>query len=302
MRACQPTVEGYVERDGVTIGYEVFGDGEPTVLLLPTWTIVHSRFWKLQVPYLARRFRVVTYDGPGNGRSDRPLDNAAYDHTAQTGYAQAVLDAAGTDRAVVVGLSLAANWALELAATHPDRVAGLVAIGPSVALPTGPTPRSAHFAPLAPLPDLPSSAVPAGGQDPPEHWAKYNLEYWYEQHEDFLWFFFGQCFPEQHSTKAIEDAHGWGLETTGEVLVANQHRGAYPDEAAVRRWCEQVSAPALVIHGDTDQVSPLGRGELLSKLIDGELMVLEGSGHLPLARDPVRVNLALRDFVERVTA
>jgi pimeloyl-ACP methyl ester carboxylesterase len=72
MRACQPVVDGYVERDGVKVFYEVFGQGEPTVLLLPTWSIVHSRVWKLQVPCLARHYRVVTLDGRGNGRSDRP--------------------------------------------------------------------------------------------------------------------------------------------------------------------------------------------------------------------------------------
>jgi hypothetical protein len=54
MRACQPRSDGYVERDGVKVFYEVFGAGEPTVLLLPTWSIVHSRLWKMQIPYLAR--------------------------------------------------------------------------------------------------------------------------------------------------------------------------------------------------------------------------------------------------------
>src|SRR6202030_2964629 len=54
MRARYPDQEGFVERDGVKIFYEVFGTGEPTVLLLPTWSIVHSRIWKAQVPYLAR--------------------------------------------------------------------------------------------------------------------------------------------------------------------------------------------------------------------------------------------------------
>ena len=73
MRARYPDDEGFVDNNGVKIGYEVFGSGTPTLLLLPTWTIIHSRFWKLQVPYLARHFRVVTFDGPGNGRSDRPL-------------------------------------------------------------------------------------------------------------------------------------------------------------------------------------------------------------------------------------
>ena len=65
MRACQPIQDGYAERDGVKIYYEVFGDGEPTVLLLPTWSIIHSRQWKMQIPYLARHCRVVTFDGRG---------------------------------------------------------------------------------------------------------------------------------------------------------------------------------------------------------------------------------------------
>jgi len=74
MRAREPDFEGFVDSDGVKIGYEVFGRGSPTLLLLPTWTIVHSRVWKMQVPYLADLFRVVTFDGPGNGRSDRSRD------------------------------------------------------------------------------------------------------------------------------------------------------------------------------------------------------------------------------------
>ena len=76
-RARYPGVTGYVERDRVRVFYEVYGSGEPTILLLPTWSIVHSRLWKAQIPYLARHFRVVTFDGRGNGRSDRPVGAAA---------------------------------------------------------------------------------------------------------------------------------------------------------------------------------------------------------------------------------
>ena len=75
-RARYPDEEGYVERDGVRVFYEVYGTGEPTVLLLPTWSIIHSRHWKAQIPYLARHFRVLTFDGRGNGRS-RPAGGAA---------------------------------------------------------------------------------------------------------------------------------------------------------------------------------------------------------------------------------
>jgi hypothetical protein len=49
-RAWYPDSEGYVERDGVRTFYEVCGAGEPTVLLLPTWSIVHSQVWKMQIP------------------------------------------------------------------------------------------------------------------------------------------------------------------------------------------------------------------------------------------------------------
>ena len=58
-RARYPDEEGFVERDGVRVFWERYGDGEPTVLLLPTWTLVHSRMWKAQIAYLARHFRVV---------------------------------------------------------------------------------------------------------------------------------------------------------------------------------------------------------------------------------------------------
>ncbi len=57
------------------IFWERYGDGEPAVLLLPTWTIIHSRFWKMQIPDLARRTRVITFDGRGNGRTDRPRES-----------------------------------------------------------------------------------------------------------------------------------------------------------------------------------------------------------------------------------
>ena len=132
MRACYPDEEGFIERDGVKIGYEVFGSGSPTIVLLPTWTIIHTRFWKMQIPYLARHFRVVTFDGPGNGRSDRPLEPDAYGPARVAQDALDVMDATGVDRAVLVALSRGAEWGLKLAAEHSDRVLGAVFIGAAV--------------------------------------------------------------------------------------------------------------------------------------------------------------------------
>src|ERR1700755_86752 len=77
-RARYPDSSGYIKRDGVRLYYEVYGSGEPTIFLLPTWSIVHSRHWKMQVPYRPRHCGVVTFDGRGTGRSDRPAEPAAY--------------------------------------------------------------------------------------------------------------------------------------------------------------------------------------------------------------------------------
>ena len=92
-RALQPAHSGFADVDGVRIAYEVFGEGEQTLLLMPPWAIVHSRFWKAQVPYLARHFRVVTLDARGNGRSDRPDSPEAYGPRATEQDALAVVEA-----------------------------------------------------------------------------------------------------------------------------------------------------------------------------------------------------------------
>lgn len=54
-RARYPDQEGFVERGGQRLFYEVYGEGEETVFLMPTWSLAHSRHWKMQIPYLARK-------------------------------------------------------------------------------------------------------------------------------------------------------------------------------------------------------------------------------------------------------
>ncbi len=285
MRARLPDVEGYVDCEGVKIGYEVFGDREPTFLLLPTWTIIHTRFWKMQIPYLARHFRVVTFDGPGNGRSDRPLDPAAYGATAVSTAALAVMDAVGVDQAITVALSRGVEWSLELAADHPERVLGAVFIGPAFG-PPHPERTEAEQRFFDPKPEA------------PQRWERLNANYWLEHYDDFATFFFDECFSEPHSTKPREDCVGWALEGGPEVLLTDVIQMAAPDR--LREQAARVTAPTLVIHGDDDRITPLDNGRELADVTGGELVVLEGAGHIPLARDPVRVNLLLRDFAERV--
>ena len=123
--------------------YEVFGAGEPTLVLVPSNPIIYSRQWKAQVPYLSRHYRVVTFDGRGNGRSDRPVAPEAYTEEAYLAELAAVLDATGSDPVVLVGLCHDGVWrSLRFAADHPERVAGIVAISVGVPLIAHPTPSS----------------------------------------------------------------------------------------------------------------------------------------------------------------
>ncbi len=284
-RACYPDAEGYVERGGVRVFYEVYGEGEPTVLLMPTWSVVHSRHWKMQIPYLARHCRVVTFDGRGNGRSDRPDEPDAYREEEFASDALAVLDATATDRAVVVSLSRGAERSLHLAASHPERVERMVFISPALPLPPA-TPR------------LKAMQEYNERRDEYVGWEKWNRHYWVEHYEDFLEFFFSQCFTEPHSTKQREDCVGWGRDTDAMTLVATQLATRLQDEHGVRALLSRIDCPILVIHGSDDAIRPCASGARLAELANGALAVLEGSGHLPHARDPVKVNLLLRDFIK----
>ena len=288
MRACQPIQDGYVKRDGVKIYYEVFGDGEPTVLLLPTWSIIHSRQWKMQIPYLARHCRVVTFDGRGNGLSDRPMEAEAYAEREFAADAIAVMDATGTERAIIVGFSLGGQRGLLLAANHPDRIEAAVFIGANY--------QGGGEA-------LPERTVYAWEDEleSEEGWAKYNRWYWLRDYRGFLEFFFSKMFTEPHSTKPIEDCIGWGLDTSAETLALT-YLAPHLEPDEVRELARGVRCPVLVIHGEADAIVSASRGIALAKHTEGQLVLLEGSSHAPHVRDPVKINLLLRDFIKPAVA
>jgi pimeloyl-ACP methyl ester carboxylesterase/predicted glycosyltransferase len=287
MRARYPDSEGFVERDGVKVAYEVFGSGEPAVVFAPTDPIVNSRAWKAQVPYLSREFKIVTIDPRGNGRSDRPQTADAYADPEFVADTIAVMDAAGIDQAVLVGICSSSWWVFLAAALHPGRVLGVVSLASWVPYLTPPLPwRTA----------CPFDAVP----ETDEGWAKDTRHYWLRDWRGFAEFFFGELVPEPHSTKQQEDCVGWAMQTSAEVNLLFRDAplsssGREDSEAVLAR----VRCPTLVIHGDQDRCQPWQRGERVAELTGGELLLLEGAGHLALAREPVVVNRAVRDFAAR---
>jgi pimeloyl-ACP methyl ester carboxylesterase/UDP:flavonoid glycosyltransferase YjiC (YdhE family) len=288
MRARLPDESGYVVNSGVRIHYEVHGMGEPTILLLPTWAIVDSRHWKMQVPFLARYYRVITFDPRGNGRSDRPKDPAAYAASVFASDIEAVLDATGTQRAVLGAFCSGFPWALLFAEAHPERVTGIVAIGPTLLIPP-PDPWEAD--------GLSFDDV----LDTTEGWAKENRHYWRRDWRGYVEFFMSQIATEPHSTKPYDDLVGWGMQTDAETMLCEADSPRQiTDEAAATKLCRSLTCPVLVIGGDQDKIVPPERSRRIAELAGAELLVVEGGGHAPHVRYPVVVNHAIRDFADRL--
>jgi pimeloyl-ACP methyl ester carboxylesterase len=289
-RARYPDGEGFVERDGMQVFYEVYGEGEETVFLIPTWSLVHSRFWKMQIAYLARHFRVLAMDGLGNGRADRCRDPRRYGAVEFAQDCLAVMDASGTQRAVIVGWSRGAQYALELARLAPERVAGTAFIGPM--FPYTPSHWSVLLHPL-------SLSLAFHRRSPvPRWWGRMNAVHWRESYPEFAEWFVSRSLPEQHSTKAIEDGVGWALETDPETLIATAGGHIHRRRRVLRGLAQNLSSPVLVISGDHDKITPPRDARALAKLAGGRLERVRDAGHMPHVRKMVRVNLALRDFAE----
>ncbi|HUG14009.1 MAG TPA: alpha/beta hydrolase, partial [Thermomicrobiales bacterium] len=258
MRALEPDSHGFAVNplDGVRIAWEAWDppDAERLVVFLPTWSLVHSRIWKFQVPYFAYQgMRVVTFDGRGNGRSDRPASGYTTDHFTQD--TLAVLDALNIQQAAVVAHSAGGRWAIQLAAEHPERVTHLALIAPAVRFHE--TPES-----LAGFHSTPPDR---------EGFHKYTELHWREDYPDFVNWFFATICNEPHSTKQIEDGVGWGLETTAEVLIATTNERVTPHLAEL---AAAVRCPALVLHGDRDEIISLDVGRAVHQSIAGSRMVV----------------------------
>jgi pimeloyl-ACP methyl ester carboxylesterase len=288
-RAREPDRTGRATtRDGLGLHWEVHGDGSPAIVLLPPCPISHSRIWKAQIHPLARRHRVVVYDGRGNGLSDFPDPSGVWDYGWYADDCLAVMDATGTQSAVLVGLCGDGVFpSVQLAAQHPDRVLGIVAIAPGVPLLTPTHPNRAKE--LERFDEV---------IDDPRGWEKYNRHFILADHRGFLEFFFGEMFPEPHSEKHLEDAVAYGLDSTPELLVMDDELGVETREE-VEAVCRQVRCPVLVVQGDRDECQPFERGLALAELTGAEHVRLEGAGHIPNARHPVMVNRLIEDFAER---
>lgn len=269
------------------MAYQVFGNSGRPLLLLPTWPIVHSDFWRLQAPNLARRYKVVAFDGRGNGASDRPLDADSYSPRTTVDDALAVMDAAGVRRAPVLSVSLGAEWAALLAAEQPTRVSACVFIAPYLA--------------VGPQRDERAAAAATFNDRFPDYdgWRKWNRHYWHEDWPGFLEFFFGQCFTEPDSRSFIDHFISMGLQTTPEVMAATEDADQL-ERAELVRVLREIRCPSMVIHGREDAIAPVDWAVTAATIMGAELHVLDGAGHEPELREARDTNRLIDAFLDRV--
>ena len=167
-------------------------------------------------------------------------------------------------------MSCGGRRALQLAAFHPERVLGVFAIAAAVARLT-----PAHEHRRGSSPSTTSSRPTRAG-------PRRNRHYRERDYRGYLEFFFGECFPEPHSTKVIEDAVAYGLDTTPEVLIKTECDVGYADRAGAEELCRAVQCPVLLVHGDRRPGSPpLHRSERVAELTGGRLVTHRRRRALP---------------------
>jgi pimeloyl-ACP methyl ester carboxylesterase len=285
-RACEPDHAGFVQDEGgVRVHYEVFGDSPDVVCLLPAWALANTRAWRAQIPYLARHFRVIVIDPRGNGRSDRPRHTAAYSRAAHVGDVLRVLDATGTESAMLVSGSPRAPLALVLAVDHPERVRAAVFITPQLWVDES---FARHFA--------------SGQRTRYDGMAKMNPRYWQQDYRGFVEWFARWTSPRPHSTRHVEEIVRQGLATDGETLVRATVGFEMFERDEALRLARRVRCPVLVTQNGGPAMYPKDTSGALAEATGGRLHVFEGLGPLVGSRWPVAMNLVLRDFLESVRA
>jgi len=290
MRAKLPSKDGFVERDGVRIHYEVYGQGGQTMVFLPPWSIVHSRVYKAQLPYFSERFRCIAFDARGNGRSDRPDDVAAYSLAKLRGRCAG---GHGRYRCRPGHRGRPLLW-------RPARLrAGRVPSGTGEGCHPGRYDGGHRAHPQAHV------AAAFHGPAGVPRWEASGLEQIQSRAlagrlSDFAEHFIRNIFTEPHSTRQIEKASTGPATPMARVLVKTvEARTIVPPFDVTESMYRRIRCPVLAIHGDNDQIQPHARGKLVAELTGAEFVTIADGGHNPLGRVPAKCNALINDFLDR---
>ena len=114
-----------ISKDGTPISCEIYGAGEPTLVFVHGWSC-DARYWRAQLPYFSKNHRVVTLDLAGHGHSG--MIRSQYTMRAFGEDVQAVTEAIGTNRVILLGHSMGGSVIAEAARLMPNRVIGIIGI------------------------------------------------------------------------------------------------------------------------------------------------------------------------------
>lgn len=269
-----PEIGTTIVAGGIATNVHLHGDGEPVLLIHGSGPGVSAYAnWRVTMPPLAERFRVVAPDLVGFGFTERPA-NVSYDLPTWTAHAVAVLDELGIKRAHVIGNSFGGSLALSLAIHHPDRVDRLVLMG-AVGVPFAITP----------------------GLD-----AVWGYEPSVEAMEGLLGIFaydralvgpdLARLRYEASIRPGVQEAYASMFPAPRQASVdALAH-----DPADIAR----IAAPTLVVHGRDDQVIPLSNAyELLRLIDDAQLHVFGRCGHWTQVEYADEFATLVLDFLSR---
>jgi 3-oxoadipate enol-lactonase len=252
-----------------SLHWESTGTGALVVLI--TGLGLSGGSWWRTAPVLAKRFRVITFDNRGTGRS-RAL-KYTYTTEAMADDVLAVLDSAGVEHAHVYGMSLGGMVAQQLALRHPDRVDSLVLGATHAGGPRAVVADDAVLSFFRRRAELPSDE---------SAWASVPYNYG------------SRCRREQ-AGRIAEDierrlAHPF-----------NEHAYQAQISAATLHNCfgrlPRMTMPTLVVHGRDDRVVPVENAEILAEHIpDARLRILNDCGHLYPTEEP-DVDRTITDFL-----
>ena len=261
--------------DGTTLYYEDTGSGLPIVF-------VHEyagdcRAWEPQVRYLSRNYRCITFNARGYPPSGVPKDEAAYSQDAVRDDVIAVMNAAGIDRAHVVGHSMGAYTTLHVGLAYPQRCLSLTVAGCG----WGSNPETrAESVKLAE--GIAKMFLEEGIESAGAKYADFGMRQQYKNKDPRGWREF-ETWMKQHS--ALGHANTMlGLQLKRPTLWDLKER------------LKTMHVPTLVIVGDEDE-SCLDGSVLLKRVIPGSgLLVMPRAGHTINSEEPAAFNQALIDF------
>jgi pimeloyl-ACP methyl ester carboxylesterase len=247
------------------LAWEQGGQGERTLLLLHPG-IGDASFWDPLWERLGDLGRIVRFDARGFGASPDP--DEAFSPAAD---ALAVLDAAGAERAIVVGVSYGSAIALDLALAHPDRVEGLVLVS---------GPGYAADAPLREALLEVDAAMEEGDL------ATAN------EREIAIW-----------AGAAPEEVQTWMRGLNGPLLERQstfEHEPEWLVGEPAKDRLDALDVPLLILLGERDQPSTIASARRVAALAGAGVVMVPDAGHLLGREQPDAFVEALRGFVEEL--